>query len=100
MEKTTDFTFVDGDDTYQFSVTFTIPSARNVIEFERSRQQFEQDDPSDFGMTEYALSWLEGLVISVTGDANSIGELPAEWVGDVLGGIVNRGNGSADSATS
>ena len=100
MEKTTDFTFVDGDDTYQVSVTFTIPNARKMIDFERSRQKFAESGNDDLSMAEFTLDWLGEVIFEMSGDAQSIEELPMDWVTDVAMGVMQRGNGQTDSANS
>ena len=100
MEKTTNFRFVDGADEWQFNVTYTIPSARQAIDYEREAKTILEGEDPNVALLEHGIDFLNTITVSVEGDAASVDELPADWVVDVLNGIMQRGNGRADSANS
>ena len=89
MQKTKTFRFVDDQQSWDFEITYNLPTIRGLIDFERQRIAVKDAPDASVQQMEQVLNFVTNQIVQLDGPVTEVEEMPAAWVikvgGDMLG---------------
>ena len=99
MQKTKTFRFVDDQQSWDFDITYNLPSVRTIIDFERQRSTIGDVPNAGLQSIEMILSFVQGQLVEMIGPVTEVEEMPGAWMIEVFNNMIgveaedSEGNG-------